>query len=306
MGPASNPITVVLHPPSHEPFLKMPRNGSGQSHTQRTISGPAITVMSFNVEGLSAAKQQLVADLSSRHQCAVICMQETHRGPNDIRSNVPGMDLVIERPHAQHGSAIFVTSGTIVDATSLTEVNNIEILRVDLRGISVTSVYKPPGERVSFHKPLTAVGDQQQVIIGDFNSHSSTRGYATTNTDGELVEYWAENQRLSLIHDPKLPSSFNSGRWRRVYNPDIIFATNPIAGCCNKIVMELVPRSQHRPIGVQVKAAITNRTFPATTEEGKLEAARCSRGEHPRHSRMILPVRERPTKSRPEEHPSWV
>ena len=164
--------------------------------------------------------------------------------------------------HSQYGSAIFVTSGTIVNTTSLTDINNIEILRVDLNGISVTSVYKPAGERFSFHQPLAAVGDQQQVIIGDFNSHSLTWGYATTNTDGELVEDWAENQRLSLIHDPKLPSSFNSGRWRRVYDPDIIFATNRIAGCWNKIVMEPVPRSQHRPIGVQVNAAITVQTVP--------------------------------------------
>ena len=240
----------------------MLRRKRDTSHTEGSFSGPALTIMSFNDEGLSAAKQQLVADLSSTHRCAVVCMQETHRGPNDIRPNVPGIDLTIERPHAQYGSAIFVTSGIIVNATSLTEVNNIEILRVDLGGISVTSVYKPPGERFSFHQPPTSVGDQHHVIIGDFNSHSSTWGYATTNTDGELVEDWTENQRLTLIHDPKLPKSFNSGRWRRGYNPDIIFATNRIAGCCNKIVMEPVPRSQHRPIGVQVNAAIAVQTVP--------------------------------------------
>ena len=68
-----------------------------------------------------------------------------------------GFDLAIERPHSQYGSAIFVTSGTIVNATSLTDINKIEILRVYLNGISVTSVYKPPGERFSFHQPLTAV-----------------------------------------------------------------------------------------------------------------------------------------------------
>ena len=170
-------------------------------------------------------------------------------------------DLAIDGPHSKYGSAICVTWDTIVNTTSLTDINNIEILRIYLNGIPVTSVYTPPGDRFSLHQPLTAVEDQQQVIIGDFNSHSSTWGYATTNTDGELVEDFAENQRLILIHEPKLPSSFNSGRWRRGYNPDIIFATNRIAGCCNKIVMEPVPRSQHRPIGVQVNAAITVQTL---------------------------------------------
>ena len=34
------------------------------------------------------------------------------------------------------------------------------------------------------------------------------------------------------------------------------------SGCCNRIVMEPVPRSQHRPIGVQVNAAITVQTVP--------------------------------------------
>ena len=143
-----------------------------------TLKGPfqgrlGQSCMSFNVEGRSAAKQKLIADLRHRLQCAVVCMQETHRGPDDIRPSIPGMDLAIERPHSQYGSAIFVTSGTIVNTTSLTDINNIDILRVDLNRISVTSVYKPPGKRFSFHQTLTAVGDQRQVVIGDFNSHSS-------------------------------------------------------------------------------------------------------------------------------------
>ncbi|KAI0212708.1 putative RNA-directed DNA polymerase from transposon BS [Lamellibrachia satsuma] len=159
-------------------------------------------------------------------------------------------------------SAIFVKSGIIDNATSLTDVNNIAILRVDLSGISVTSVYKPPGELFSFDQPPSVVGNQPQVIIGDCNSHSSLWGYATTNTDGELVEDWAEIYAVSLIHNPKLPSSFNSGRWRRGYNPDLIVASNRIAGCCNKFVMNPVPRSQHRPIGVLVNAAVTVQTVP--------------------------------------------
>ena len=146
---------------SHKSKKMLPRKRhTSQSHTGGTFSGPALTIMSFNVEGLSAAKQQLIADLRYRLQCAVVCMQDTHRWPDNIRPSIPGMDLAIERPHPQYGSAICVTSGTIVNTTSLTDINNIEILRVDLNGISVTSFYKPPGERFSFHQPPTAIGDQ--------------------------------------------------------------------------------------------------------------------------------------------------
>ena len=120
------------------------KRDTSQSHTEGPVSGPDLTIMSFNVEGLSAAKQQLITDLRQRLQCAVVCMQETHRGPDAIRRSIPGMDLVIERPHTQYGSAIFVTSSTIVNTASLTDSNNIDILREDIHGISVTSVYKPP------------------------------------------------------------------------------------------------------------------------------------------------------------------
>ena len=60
------------------------------------------------MQGLSAAKEQLIADLRQRLQCAVVCVQETHRGPDAICLSIPGMDFVIERPHSQYGSAIGV------------------------------------------------------------------------------------------------------------------------------------------------------------------------------------------------------
>ena len=51
-----------------------------------------------------------------------------------------------------------------------------------------------------------------QVIIGDFNSHSTEWGYRSTNDDGTLVEGWCDANSLTLIHDPNLHKSFNSAR----------------------------------------------------------------------------------------------
>ena len=175
--------------------------------------------MSINTEGLSPAKQQLIGKLCSDNDCFVLCLQETHRGQQQNRPKIPGMKLAIERPHNKYGSAIFVKSDVTIDKTSMTEIDNIEILTVNLGKLAVTSMYKPPGSTFAFEEPETFSHEHVNVIIGDFNSHSTSWGYQASNEDGDLLEEWAEVQHLDLIHDAKLPPSFNSCRWRRGYNP---------------------------------------------------------------------------------------
>ena len=40
-------------------------------------------------------------------------------------------------------------------------------------------------------------------------------GYGTTYNNGEAVEQWEDSCDLTLIHDAKLPKSFNSARWKK-------------------------------------------------------------------------------------------
>ena len=55
-----------------------------------------------------------------------------------------------------------------------------------------------------------------------FPSHSTSWGYDTTDNNGEAVEQWADSCDLTLIHDAKLPKSFNSARWTKGHNPDLV------------------------------------------------------------------------------------
>lgn len=68
------------------------------------------------------------------------------------------------------------------------------------------------GSTFTFEEPQFFSYDHVNVIIGDFNSHSTSWGYEETNENGNLVEDWAEAHHLDLIHDAKLPPSFNSCR----------------------------------------------------------------------------------------------
>ena len=99
-------------------------------------------------------------------------------------------------------------------------------------------------------------------IICTHNSHSTTWGYNKTDENGDLVEEWSDAHHLSLIHDPKLPCSFNGSRWKRGYNPDVSFVRNNIASLSSKAVLEPIPHTQHRPITNLINAAVTPMPTP--------------------------------------------
>ncbi|KAJ8393712.1 hypothetical protein AAFF_G00057650 [Aldrovandia affinis] len=119
------------------------------------------------------------------------------------------MTTLIERPHEKYGSIMLAKNGTIAESTSKSDENNIEVLTTELRGVTITSVYKPPP--IPMEMPEIPSSGQPKIVIGDFNSHSTQWGYANNNADGDAVEMWAENSQLNLIHDAKQPKSFNSG-----------------------------------------------------------------------------------------------
>ena len=139
---------------------------------------------------------------------------------------------------------MFVKNSSIFESTSQISRNSIEMLSTTLNGLIITSIYKPSNELFCIKPVLT---NKKKVFIGDFNSHSTTWGYKNTNNDGEAVEQWAEAQNLNLIHDAKLPKSFNSKRWKKGYNTDLVFVSSNIETLCNKLVLQPIPRTQHRP-----------------------------------------------------------
>ena len=56
--------------------------------------------------------------------------------------------------------------------------------------------------------------------------------------------------------------SFYSARWKKGYNPDLIFASESIANMCKKSVMDHIPHTQHRPICVSVQPVVVPQPTP--------------------------------------------
>jgi hypothetical protein len=162
------------------------------------------------------------------------------------------MKLAIERSHNKYGSTVFARRDLKILSIDYTDHNDIEILTIELTNCTITSIYKPPCIPFQFTKPKNFDHQNTQIAIGDFSSHSEAWGYADTNDDGVAVEKWSEDNDLSLIHDPKLLYSFNIGRWKRGYNPDIIFVSKNIRQQAIKYFNKPIPHSQHHPISCKV------------------------------------------------------
>ncbi|KAK3892429.1 hypothetical protein Pcinc_003662 [Petrolisthes cinctipes] len=130
-----------------------------------------------------------------------------------------------------------------------------EILQVDTGHLNITSVYKQPATPFTW-KHTCHNADKASLYIGDFNSHSTTWGYNETNTDGEAVEAFAAVKDLRLLYDAKDPTSFQSARWRRGYNPDLAFISSKHYRYIEKSMGNPIPKTQHQTILIDVRPVI--------------------------------------------------
>ena len=78
----------------------------------------ALTVISANIEGLTAVKSFILSEMCKRECCHCLCFQETHRSTNLPRPKIAGMSLVVERPHNKYGSAILIRNDLKVKKTN--------------------------------------------------------------------------------------------------------------------------------------------------------------------------------------------
>ena len=143
--------------------------------------------------------------MCKREHCHCLCLQETHRPTNLTRPKIAGMSLVAEHPHNKYGSAILIRDDLKVDNFYERVQGTVELITIVMSGIVVHSVYQPPNNQ--FVHPALGHRDLPHIVIRDFNNHGT----------------------------------FNSARWKIVYNPDLIFASGSIVNMCKKSIMDPIP-----------------------------------------------------------------
>jgi len=71
--------------------------------------GPALRIMQLNVEGLSAAKREVISSIAERQKIDVICLEETRVDADKTNHfSTAGFDLLAYSLHAKYGQATYV------------------------------------------------------------------------------------------------------------------------------------------------------------------------------------------------------
>ena len=203
-------------------------------------------VLQLNIEGLTPSKICVVSQLATRHKALVILLQETHTTQVD-RLVIPNYMLAGSVLSRKHGLATFVQnniSWSLLDRSP--DGSDVEWLCVDIDGIKIINVYKPPMTR--WLPSVIPMFSHPCLYAGDFNCQHTDWGYSSISPDGESLVDWATQGNLSLLHNPKDAPSFFSGRWSTGTNPDLAFASIGINNWhLDRQTLDKFPRSQHRP-----------------------------------------------------------
>jgi exonuclease III len=150
-----------------------------ETSLQQTFQGSLavrlnLEISHLNIEGISASISDFLSRVMRDHEIDIFAIQETHT-TSDLnllnRGKLPGFKLIGAIHSNVHGIATYVRD-TLADyfLTHSECSNNIHVIAVEISGVTVVNVYKPPSSNWSSN---TLKGIPHPTIYGsDFSSHN--------------------------------------------------------------------------------------------------------------------------------------
>ena len=230
------------------------RGSRGKATGQEQQQKRTLSILQWNAEGVQHKKLPLMQRLYAQ-DIDIACIQETHLTSN-LRFSIRGYETYrMDREDRHKGGVLILVKNNIlaspfkIETNSEAEIHGVKF-NIQNQEITVYNFYCPDNRDLCLHKLDTP--SEHCIIIGDFNSHSTSWGYQETDTRGEVVEDWQIDSRLVLLNDAEDPPTFYSRRWKTTSTPDLAFATDSIAKITAREVLEQLGGSDHRPVKLLV------------------------------------------------------
>ena len=122
--------------------------------------------------------------------------------------------------------------------------------------LSIYNLYSPPPKTLHLH--AIQPEEERWIIMGDFNSHSTSWGYPDLDPKGDEVEDWIITNQMVLINRPDEPHTYYSRAWRKTTCQDIAIATDDVAKITKRHVEQQLGGSDHKPVLLVIKQDLSS------------------------------------------------
>ena len=239
---------------------------------QERESPKPLHILQWNAEGVFSKKGPLTARLEI-DKIDVACIQETHLNP-DKRFTIRGFQTFRMDRIGHKGGVMILVKNTIpakdfqIDTVqpqggeTQAEIHGVNI-SLNNTDLTILNLYCPDNKKLSLQ--CMEIPNENCLVVGDFNSHSTCWGYEENDSRGDEVEDWQSETNLILINDPSDPPTFYSRRWLTTSTPDLSFTSGNLSGKTKRQVMNQLGGSDHRPILLAIDLKFKPkdvRTFP--------------------------------------------
>ena len=269
VGRAQGP-KLRMGPPSTTGGHRTSECGVRFSMQREKATGPhnrPLNILQWNAEGIGNKKVPLTERLS-KESIDVACIQESHLTP-ERRFNIRGYQtLRHDRTSKQKGGVLILVKLGLLRKDFTIETNQqseIQAATISLgtRDLTIYNCYCPPDKEPSLQSLNTP--RENCLIVGDFNSRSTSWGYDDTDKRGDEVEDWQIENSLLLLNAPDDMPTFYSRRWMTTTTPDLAFASGDLSSKTARTVLDPLGGSDHRPIKLSINLNYSppdSKTFP--------------------------------------------
>ena len=195
----SQSLLHLVNPLEHASF-------SGQAVP--TVIVWELVLLQQNIEGISKTKLEIISHLAMENKATTILLQEMHATRPDVLT-IPGYSFAAHTISDSYGIATFVIDSAKWNKITFSQPgSDIEWAVAEVEGVNITNIYKPPG--IPLVTDSLPCHPSPCIYASDFNCHSTTWGYSTTNPDRTTLEDWVSTHDLTELLYPKQPRSFRS------------------------------------------------------------------------------------------------
>nr|KAG5710959.1 hypothetical protein BaRGS_013693 [Batillaria attramentaria] len=209
-----------------------------------------LNIAQWNSEGLQKKKPELQKFLHD-NKIDVICIQETMTKDNQ-KIFIRGFEAFRRDRKDRHKGGIITFVRNTIPAVEVQHFDTEELehqtVKLLLPGgdMHVTNCYSPPSTPLGLHH--VNIHSTRHLVVGDFNSHSPSWGYATMDARGEDLEDWMMEKQLTLINQPDDKPTCYSRAWKTLSTPDVAMATDDIHRITTRTVQTQLGGSDHLPV----------------------------------------------------------